>query len=448
MVVIPSVYRYFTLEGVFSLFYILLVQGPIFTGLALLFHLDEFLLAIAASLPSMMQIFQLLASPIANRFGKRRLLVNIFNGIGRFTFSALVIFMIMRSYSPWIFLTFMAVSQIFVSIAGSIWASWMKDLIPEEVRGKVFATRNLFISVGNAGIIYLYSYLADHFSFGFEMIMVLSILGSFMSIYMMTKIPDVPIKSTGKGFPIRVALKDENFRNFLLFYFYWSFAVSFSSPYYHYHLIKDLKLSYTYIAHLSVITSFVAIFTYRLLSKVSDRVGHKTIAEIAIVSISLISFMWFFMNPQTYTYLTLADAIATGVFWPMMNLALLVLPMEVAFKSDPVFFGLSAATASAGGVMGSVIGGKVAKFLSNYHFQFEGFEIFGIQFIFLIAFVLRGSAVFLLSRVKVKRYTPIRGVILGAVHTVFRRSLTRVFDRMFAAYVIYRKAMRRKSDRR
>lgn len=53
-------YLFLTLEGVFSLFYALLIQGPVFTGLAMLFNLDEFLLSVAAAIPPMMQFFSCL----------------------------------------------------------------------------------------------------------------------------------------------------------------------------------------------------------------------------------------------------------------------------------------------------------------------------------------------------------------------------------------------------
>lgn len=64
-------------------------------------------------------------------------------------------------------------------------------------------------------------------------------------------------------------------------------AVTFSSAFYHYHLLKNLGVDYTYIAYMMIVNNFVAMLVYRILGKVSDRVGHKTIAEFGIILASL-----------------------------------------------------------------------------------------------------------------------------------------------------------------
>ncbi|RKX42489.1 MAG: MFS transporter, partial [Thermotogae bacterium] len=47
------------LEGVASTLYLLLTQGVVFTGLAIAFGLDEFLIGVAYSFPMMAQVFQI-----------------------------------------------------------------------------------------------------------------------------------------------------------------------------------------------------------------------------------------------------------------------------------------------------------------------------------------------------------------------------------------------------
>ncbi len=442
-----KVERYFILEGVFSLFYILLTQGAIFTGLALKFRLDEFQLGIAASIPVYMQVFQLASSWIMRFFSRRSVMVNIFNGISRYSFSLLVIFLVLNKLISSVFILFLTISQIFAAIAGSAWASWMKDLIPDEERGRVFARRSLYISLATSVITYLYSVIVDHLSNGFEIVLILSALGSTGSILMMRKIPDIPVKITATGMPISVALKDENFVKYLIFRFYWGIAVSFSAPYYTYHLIKNLHVSYTFIAYLSITTGFVAMISYHILGKISDDVGHKTLAEASIIFIAGISYMWFFMNGTTYKYLLWVDAVSTGIFWPMMNLALMVLPLEVSFSSDPLFFGLNAVAASLGSLIGSILGGVVSKSVSGIHTNLFGFEFYGTQFIFIIAATLRLSAIAFLSRVRVKRYTPLGKFFVDTTYAIFRRPIFRVFDRSVIANFLTKSVQKLKREK-
>ncbi|MDK2898559.1 MAG: hypothetical protein PWP36_778 [Thermotoga sp.] len=421
-------YLFLTLEGVFSLFYALLIQGPVFTGLAMLFNLDEFLLSVAAAIPPMMQFFQLFASFFVQKYRKRRFLVNVFNAFSRFSFAFLIVFLLLGKTEPLIFIVALVISQIFAALSSSTWNSWMRDLVPPEERGRVFGNRNMFLSIGNALIIYLYSSIVDHFSSGFVLVLLISTVGTVLSIFAMNKIPDVPVKETGTGIPLKVVFKDENFMKFVFFTFYWNMAVTFSSAFYHYHLLKNLGVDYTYIAYMMIVNNFVAMLVYRILGKVSDRVGHKTIAEFGITLASFVSGMWFFMNTNTYRTLMVADAFLSSIAWSAINLSLAILPMEVAFESDPVFFGLNASFASAGSLIGSFAGGITAKFLSDIYVNLHGFEIFGLQLLFLMAGIFRFSAVFFLRKVKVKKHIPFKAFMLSTLSVTLRRPIDRMLD--------------------
>lgn len=418
-------YLFFTVEGFFSLFYIWLVQGPIFTGLSLNFRLDEFLLSVATAIPTIMQVFQMFASFFVLKFKKRKLLVNVFNALSRYIYCLLLFFLLFDKRDPIVFLAILSISQVFAALAGSTWISWMRDLIPEEERGKAFGTRNIFLSLGNAIIIYLYSFLVDNFSIGFELVLIVSAVASLFSILSMNLMPDVPVKTTGSGVPLRVVFKDGNFMRYVLFNFYWSMSVMFSSAFYHYHLIKDIGVSYTYIAYMTILNSVVAMFTYRLWGKLSDKVGHKTVAETAIFVVSSLSIAWFFMNTVTYKYLMLVDSFVSALGWSALNLTLTVLPMEIAFDSDPIFFGLNAAFGSLGGILGSVLGGGVAKVLSGVYINFYGFEVFGLQFLFVLAGLFRMSSIIWLRKVKTKKYVPVKDFVLNTFLVPLRKSLTK-----------------------
>ncbi|PLV59279.1 MFS transporter [Thermotoga sp. KOL6] len=433
-----KIYLFFTLEGIFSLFYMLLTQGPIFTGLAMSFNLNEFLLSVAAAIPPMMQFFQLFSSFFVRRFKSRRMLVNVFNGLSRYSFSALVIFMLLGKREPRIFLTALTVSQIFAALSGSTWASWMRDLIPPEERGKAFGTRNVFLSIGNAFIIYLYSLIVEKTKNGFELVLLIAAVGTTLSIISMRELPDVPMKSAENGIPLRLALKDTNFMRYVFFTFYWNMAVTFSSAFYHYHLLKNLGISYTYISYILIVNNFIAVLGYMVWSKVSDKIGHKTIAEFGIVLASFVSIMWFFMNRATYTYLMLMDALFSAVAWSAINLSLTVLPMEVASTSDPIFFGVNSSFASLGSLVGSLLGGILAHNLSEIYIKVHNFEIFGLQFLFLGAGFLRFSAIFFLEKVKVKRYIKLREFLFNTVFVILRRPVYRVFDKEYVVYLLRR----------
>ena len=176
---------------------------------------------------------------------------------------------------------------------------------------------------------------------------------------------------------------------------------------------------------MTILNSVVAMFTYRLWGKLSDKVGHKTVAETAIFVVSSLSIAWFFMNTVTYKYLMLVDSFVSALGWSALNLTLTVLPMEIAFDSDPIFFGLNAAFGSLGGILGSVLGGGVAKVLSGVYINFYGFEVFGLQFLFVLAGLFRMSSIIWLRKVKTKKYVPVKDFVLNTFLVPLRKSFTK-----------------------
>jgi len=133
------------LEGVASTFYLLLTQGAVFTGLAIAFGLDEFLIGVAYSFPMMAQVFQIFSPIIVERFPKRRFLVNFFNIVSRTPWLILALLLLFNLRQPRLFLLIFAVSQVIGAFAANVWTSWARDLIPQSERGS-FLQKGVFIS--------------------------------------------------------------------------------------------------------------------------------------------------------------------------------------------------------------------------------------------------------------------------------------------------------------
>lgn len=417
--------KYFIFEGVFSSFYILIIQGAIFTGLAIKFNLNELFLGITSSFPLISQVFQMVVPLILERVKSRKFLTNLFNLIGRFSWIGILISLVLNIENPKIFILIFAVSQIFGAMASSSWISWMRDLIPEDKRGSIFGRRNVYISLASLLIFYMYTLLIEKIKFGYEIVILIALIGSFLSYIYMRKIPDVPMKYHGIMATLKLVLRDENFTKYLKFVFYWYMVVMITSPFYNYHLIKNVKVPFSYIGLASVISSCVAIAMYRIWGRVSDDAGHRVVAELGISVVGMISIMWFFMNEETYRYLMIFDAALTGFAWSAINLSLLTLPLEVASSSEIVYFSVNSAVAGIGGLVGSMIGGILARNFSYFQVELMGFNIHGLQMLFLLGGILRLSSLLFLTKIRVKRHVPIKVFIFNAFSVVARRSIIR-----------------------
>ncbi|KAF2958792.1 MFS transporter [Thermotoga sp. Ku-13t] len=418
---------YLNLEGVASTLYILLTQGAIFTGLALAFGLDELLIGVTASFPMIAQVFQIFSPVVVEKIPKRRTLVNLFNLLSRLPWALLIVLLAFKDRNPLFFVFVFAVSQIFGALAGNAWTSLVRDLIPESERGRFFGRRNVYISFTSLVFFYVYSLLIDRLKdpLGYQLSIAIGMLGTLISFWSMFKVPEVPLKSSGARAEVSLVFQDKNFMRLCVFYFFWNVVIAFTSPFFTYHLLKNLQVPFSYIGLTGVLNSITAMIFYFFWGRLSDKVGHKSIAVAGVFIVSFIPPMWFFMNTFTYRYLMLADAVVSAIGWSAINLSFLTLPMEVAQSSSSAYFATYAALGGVGGLIGAVAGGATAKLLAGSQFGSDIFPIYGVQLMFLASGILRIFTLKLLTKVRARRYVPLRTLIASTLFLSRDNALTR-----------------------
>gem|GEM_PF-5157969 len=141
----------------------------------------------------------------------------------------------------------------------------------------------------------------------------------------------------------------------------------------------------------------------------------------------------------------LIDAVMSAIAWSAINLSFLTLPMEVASSSSPAYFAIYSVFGGIGGLIGSLVGGAVAKILSSLSFNILGIPIFGIQFMFLAAGFLRASVLRFLLRVRTKRYVP---AIRLAINTLSHLSRNNAFRTNGVNMYDLRRVIRKKIESR
>ncbi|MEJ5230347.1 MAG: MFS transporter, partial [Pseudothermotoga sp.] len=234
-----------------------------------------------------------------------------------------------------------------------------------------------------------------------------------------------PLKSSGALIETRVVFQDYNFMRLCTFYLLWNAVIAFTSPFYSYHLLKNLNVPFSYIGVTTVINSLVAMAFYCIWGKLSDRYGHKTIAVLGIIMACYVSPLWILMNQYTWRYMMIVDVVMSGIAWSAINLTFLTLPMEVARSSSPAYFAIYSTFGGIGGLIGAVLGGATAKLLSPISFSIFGIPIVGVQIMFFTASFLRASTLKFILKVKTKRYVPVRRLIVSALSHIPRNEMAK-----------------------
>jgi predicted MFS family arabinose efflux permease len=415
-------------EGSISVSYLLLAQGPIFVALALSFHLDLVLLGIAAAFPMAFQVFQLL-TPVLVRPGARlKVLLAVFNAL-RFVWSALIVLALRGMSGPAAFIVVFAVAQAANALAANVWLMLVQRIVPDPLRGRFLARRNVYISVLTILLVPIYSALLARLPepMGVAMVIALSLFGTLLSILFVLPLPDYRRRAQERG-ALLEPLRNRNFRRLAVAHAYWSFAILLTAPFFSYHQIENIGIPLTAISAQTSALGLLSIVFYRLWGGLTDRLGIKSITVAGIVIVSLTPWFWLLMVDGLWPLAMVFDVINGSFGWAAVNIIILAFPLEAGRRDAPQYFGVYFALGGIGGLAGSVAGGYVAELFHHIDVFVAGHHIYGLQLFLLLGSLLRLAAIPLFLRVQTAKYVSLPTVALNVLSVVARRSPARLFE--------------------
>jgi len=209
-----------------------------------------------------------------------------------------------------------------------VWSSLMGDLVPVEVRGRFFGSRNRltgmssFISLLLAGGILHYFKNAGMAAAGFLIVFIGAMLARFYSAAWLRRYDDPPYHvQPEQVFSFWQFLRrapHSNFAKFAFFFAVTNFSVSFSSPYFALYMLRDLQFSYLEFTAISGVATMFQFLTFRYWGGISDRFGNKKILNVCSWGIGIVPFCWLFSTNLIYICVIQVYA---GLVWAGFNLA-------------------------------------------------------------------------------------------------------------------------------
>ena len=156
-------------DGLFSEAMTTLTGGAFIVAMAILLGASNLQLGLIAALPTMVNMFQLIAIWLVRKFNNRRAITVAGSVLARVP---LVLIGLVPVFSPGVLSIELLIPVLFFyylsgAIAGASWNSWMKDLIPENRLGAFFGRRSAFMQSLNVVLSLLLAlgldYVKDHF---------------------------------------------------------------------------------------------------------------------------------------------------------------------------------------------------------------------------------------------------------------------------------------------
>lgn len=270
-------------------------------------------------------------------------------------------------------------------------------------------------------------YWGNHYQgqeiYGYSILFLAAIIFGLIGEEIFIRIAE-PQMEDNKGKPLSplklltTPLKDKNFRALLIFLSFWSFAISLAAPFFTVYMLVRLEFSLSMVVMLSVLSQVVNILTVRIWGRLSDRFSNKSILLVSgpLFLICIVAFTFTTM-PEKH-FLTLPIVIAIHIFSGISLAGVTLGASNIALKLSPK--GQATSYLAANGVITSLaagvaalIGGSIALFFATRElsllFQWAepareismyAINLKGLDFLFIIAFLIGLYSLYRLARVK------------------------------------------------
>jgi MFS family permease len=409
------------------------LTGAIFLpAFALLLGADSFQIGLLASIQFFTTVAQLPGSIMVEQRAQRKKFAVHFAFVARILWLPLVLvgfigYGKIPDHILLMLLIFIAVGyNIFASVSGVAWLSWMADLVPDEIRGRFFGLRNSVLGMMTIIVTITGGYFLDWFpqywkkvpvAYAFFILFLIAVIAGMVSTFLLRRQPEPAGRARFTGHFLELVtepLANPNFRRLLTFAVFWSFSVNFAAPFYVVYMIRDLTMSYTLLSLLTILSAMADLTGMGIWGHFSDQVGNRPIMIITAGIAAVIPSFWLITDPGTLSlfffipfFHLLGGFVVSGYNLTSVNMIFRSAPQQ----GNSVYFALWAicngVTAGLGALTGGFVAGKIPAGIPALGIEFD--SVF--KMIFLLSASMRVFSLLFLFKVQEDKGQPIRHVI-------------------------------------
>jgi len=392
---------------------------------ALVLGCNNFQIGVLAALPFLTQPLQIFVIPLVERFRRRKVIALaswIPAQLSWVLIALIPLFLDVPSSSAvLVLLVTIGVRGVFVSITNCSWNSWLRDLVPQQVLGRVFARRQMWANLAamtfGLAASFFVTYWQGHVSAGnealrytFPLLFGAAFLGLASPLFM-SLMPEPLMQPPTGPQPSFLAIisppfRDGNYRRLLSFLLLWGLALNMSIPFFAVYMLLRLGLPLWTVIGFSILSQAFNILFLRLWGRLADRFGFKAVLSVSVSLYLLVVLGWTFTTmPERYVLtipLLVILHILAGIASAGVTLSTATIGLKLAPKGQATAY-LAAAglAASLGAGLGPLLGGYLADFFSVrqlslvfewtspiHSIQLPVFSLSGLDFLFVISFVV------------------------------------------------------------
>ncbi|TCS87249.1 MFS transporter [Anseongella ginsenosidimutans] len=408
-----------------------LTGGTFLVALALSLGASNFQIGLLAALPTLANLFQLLAIYLIHKYANRKAITVICSVLARLPLlliSLLPLFL-PPSLGLVLLISLLFIHYFFGAVSGTSWSSWAKDLVPEAVLGTFFSGRSRKIQILSVSLNLVVAFLLDYVKANRPEYVNLVYSAMFFTggaaglygAYVLARIPEPRIHPVTQNMVrlFRRPLRQRNFRNLLIFNGFWSFSVNLAAPFFTVYMLKMLGFPLSYVVIFSIISQVSNILFIRLWGTYSDRYSNKTVLLICAPVYLLCILGWTFTTfPQQHLLtipLLVLIHIGSGIALSGINLSLGNMGLKLApdKQNAVIFLSVRSLTNALSAGVAPLVGGLLADFFARREllwtfewksprgdYMVQALSLQSWDFFFVLAFIMGLFALNRLSYVR------------------------------------------------
>ena len=411
------------LAGIMAVF----IGGVVLTGFALSLGANDFIIGLIAAIQAGANLLQMRAYRLLQRRGNRKAMAVNFAAASRLVWIAIcaLVFATVEplvSYRIWMFLVVFTFSAGLGVTSYVAWVSWLVDMVPQQIRGRFFAQRN--IAAGAVGVVLgifagkFIDFWKDNAlgpePYAFAILVGLGMMFGLWGLAVQNKMHDPPsMHPTSESTfweSLKAPFSDPVFRRVFWFRIFYDLSLGVAGTFYSVYMLTQAGLSFTFVSALVMVTTLANLFSLKFWGSTLDKYGNKPILYICLAGKLVFAALWLLTTPETfllYVLIHLFGVFDAGTSVAVPNLVYKIAPAERRsnyITVDGTVVGIAATVAP-------LIGGSLAVLFSGWSLDLGPIVWEHFHFLFILAILLRVTTFYFLSRVREPESTSLTEVV-------------------------------------
>jgi MFS family permease len=220
---------------------------------------------------------------------------------------------------PWLgeskhllFAGIVALSNLGNAVCGVTWSAAVSELVPLNIRGRYFGTRNMMFGFWALVATLTAGYVAEKYDsklWIFGLIFTLAAISRLLGLFFLTrmKFPERVMRVQPQRAPLNTfteVFRDQNFLRFMLFTGLFGLFFNAGQPFYSVFVLKELPFTLSDLVVLTTVQTVGTLIALRTWGMLVDRFGNKPVMlTTALVWLTVAGVSWMLSSPARHAHL-------------------------------------------------------------------------------------------------------------------------------------------------